>query len=847
MSFLSVKSRITLGLVSMMVSSMLLAIYFGVGPDARRATIEGREALCESIALNSSVLISRGDIVSMEGVLKALVARNSNLLSAGVRRSDGTMHMEIGEHAAHWIAGSEYSTDSQVQIPLRNGNKAWGNVELRFRPLQDHSLLGYVNHPWMRFVGMLAFVSFVGFYYYLGRVLKQLDPSNAIPKRVRAALDTLAEGLLVTDKRGRVVLANEAFAKWVGKDADKLIGQDSEQFDWRAESGSDKARDFPWAKAIHDGVAQPQHYLRLADKDGRLLTLVANSSPVLGQDGRYRGVLTSFEDITELQQNRVELSEARDLADAANRAKSDFLARMSHEIRTPMNAILGFTEILQRGLAKNERQRTDYLQTIQSSGEHLLTLINDILDLSKIESGKMELELDRHAPMDIVAQALSIFQLKAKEKGLELSCQTGTWLPETVLVDAVRLRQVVINLVGNAVKFTERGGVRVEAGMIEGSRPMLRIDVIDTGIGISAEAIEKIFDPFSQEDSSITRRFGGTGLGLSICRQLAELMGGSVTARSVQGEGSTFTITVDPGSLEGIPKLSPQELERRSKAAVAKQQSEIRLPACRVLVVDDGAANRQLVTVYLERAGASVTSAANGLEACELVAKQHYDVVIMDVHMPVMDGAEATRHMRASGLKIPIIALTGNVMKDDEESCRAAGYSGFLAKPIRMNDLLVCVASGLGRACPTDPRPVDPVDEIHTTISEMNESLSERLTRDGTEEDRGIHSNLSVADEEIRGIVQEFVLHLRKRIGTLEEAYRQRDFHEVEELAHWLKGAGGSLGFPQFTQPARRLETAARAEDEDGMSEELKLIRRITDRVRAPNESAAALASISQR
>ncbi len=647
---------------------------------------------------------------------------------------------------------------------------------------------------------------------------------------------------MVTDKRGRVVLANEAFAKWVGKDPDKLIGQDSERFDWRAEVGTEKAKDFPWARAIQDGVAQPQFYLRLADKDGRMLTLVANSSPVLGHDGKYRGVLTSFEDITELQQNRVELSEARDLADAANRAKSDFLAHMSHEIRTPMNAILGFTEILQRGLAKDEKQRSDYLQTIQSSGQHLLTLINDILDLSKIESGKMELELDRHAPMDIVSQALSIFELKASEKGLSLSCKAKTWLPETVLVDAVRLRQVVINLVGNAIKFTERGSVRIEAGMVDGTKPMLRIDIIDSGIGISAQAIEKIFDPFSQEDSSITRRFGGTGLGLSICRQLAELMGGNVTATSTQGKGSTFTITIDPGSLTGIAKISPQELERRSKAASVQQDSEIRLPPCRVLVVDDGAANRQLVTVYLERAGAVVTSATNGLEACESVAKQEFDAVVMDVHMPVMDGVQATRRMRASGTTIPIIALTGNVMKDDEASCRAAGYTGFLAKPIRMNDLLSTVARLLGKPHAASFEDIDPIESIHDTLLDLNETLSRQLESDVTDDQTLIDSNLPLDDIEIRTIVQDFVLHLRNRILILEAACENRDFHEVEEMAHWLKGAGGSLGFPQFTKPARDLENAARANQSGEMLEQIRAIRKLTNRVRSPNESPLVVA-----
>ena len=860
MNFLSVKSRITLGLVSMLVSMMMLAIFLGIGPDSHQATTKGRASLCESIALNFSILVQRGDISSTEGILKALVERNDELLSAGIRRANGTMLFVTGDHNENWVAKTGYSTETQVQVPIRNADSLWGNVELRFRPIQQEGIVGYLKTPWVQYTSLVCVLSFFAFYFYLGRVLKQLDPSNAIPKRVRAALDTLAEGLLVTDKKGRVVLANESFARWVGKDAEKLMGQDASGFSWFVDSSENTDKRFPWTRAIEDALAQAQVYLQLTDKDNRVLTLVANSSPVLGQDGKYRGVLTSFEDITELQQHKVELSEAKDVADAANRAKSDFLARMSHEIRTPMNAILGFTEILQNGLANNENQRQDYLQTIQNSGEHLLTLINDILDLSKIESGKMDLELASNSPQEIISQALSIFQLKAEEKGVELSYHAKTWLPETILTDSVRLRQVIINLVGNALKFTEKGSVQIHSRMTEGPHPLLAIDIVDTGIGVSPEGLSKIFEPFSQEDTSITRRFGGTGLGLSICLFLAEKMGGSVTATSVKDEGSVFTVTIDPGPLDKIRRIQPTEIESERRVNSERRES-IRLRPCHILVVDDGAANRQLVTVYLERAGAKVTCAENGKVALDTIAKSSFDLVLMDVHMPVMDGLCAARQMRANGLTLPIIALTGNVMKDDENSCRAAGYSGFLTKPISMQRLLTAVAKAIGEikslevekivlGHPSNDRNNDRLstsvatgqaslsNDESTLLSEVHQSIMQISAF--TEDPSIIVSDLPTEDEEICGIVQDFVVHLRLRIELIEQTVMHEDFKELEELAHWLKGAAGSLGFRPFTIPARDLETAAAARNGSVAREQVLKIRSLLNRVRGPRESQLA-------
>lgn len=864
MKLLTVNHRITLGLISLLASTILVAVFSGFGPDARHATMQGRAALCESIAINASILLSRQDLKRMDTILTAIVARNHDILSAGIRRADGSMHLEIGDHA-QWNPATRYSTESHVQVPLHSGDGLWGTVELRFRPLRQPGLMAALRSPWSKHVALVCGVCFVLFSIYLGKVLKQLDPSKAIPKRVRTALDTLAEGLLVTDKRGRVVLANEAFARWTGKAADDLIGYDADAFDW-APAHESIVDDFhPWTRALEESTAQSNLMLRLTDKNQRMLTLVANASPVLGHDGVYRGVLTSFEDVTELEQHKVELSNAKDAADAANQAKSDFLARMSHEIRTPMNAILGYTELLQRRMAHSEPQRQEFLKIIQGSGEHLLTLINDILDLSKIESGRMDLELARYSPAELISQAVSIFQLKAEEKGISLTLEHATPLPETILTDAVRLRQIIINLVGNAIKFTERGSVRVVVGMLPASKPTLKIDVIDTGIGIAPGAMDRIFDPFSQEDTSITRRFGGTGLGLAICRFLAEKMGGAVTATSQSGHGSTFSITVDPGPLDRV-KMVPAGEPRQAQASSDEDAQFRRLPPARILVVDDAQANRELADLFLKRAGANVMQAENGQIALEMVQAQTFDLILMDVHMPVMDGLTATRQLRASGYTMPIVALTGNALEDDRSTCKAAGFTGFLAKPIRMSSLLDTVAQALTGAsnwaaegdlpktmARSEPQavghsPQPPAaqavtetalcEQVHESVNRLRGELRGRC--DASQDTAPIHSSLPTDDPELHEIVTAFVERLKSQTMAMEQALQAEKFKELEELAHWLKGAGGSLGFDQFTAPARLLESCAKSGDQAGMARELRLIVQLVARVQPPAAVAIA-------
>ena len=532
--------------------------------------------------------------------------------------------------------------------------------------------------------------------------------------------------------------------------------------------------------------------------------------------------MTSFEDITTLEHHKVELSKAKDAADEANKAKSDFLARMSHEIRTPMNAILGYTDVLRRGMVDTEMQRDEHLLTIHQSGEHLLALINDILDLSKIEAGKMEVEVGDVSVLNLVGHVLSVLKIKADEKSIYLRPEFATALPRVVRTDAVRLRQSLINLLGNAIKFTERGGVRLVARMTKGKRPKLAFDVVDTGIGMTPEAMKKIFDPFSQADASITRRFGGTGLGLSISVQIAERLGGKLSVASEVGRGSIFTLMIDPGDVSGTDFVAPENIDVDSlldaEETADDRQTQLRLPDSKILVVDDGESNRRLVSLYLKRAGVEVVEAENGAEAVEMSKQFDFDVILMDMHMPVMDGFEATRCLRSMGFTRDIIALTADVMQDDERKCREAGCSGFLTKPISLNRLMSALVSSLGQGESEEEQ----LSEIQTEIESLQDEVSAFSP---------IVSSLPTEDPDFHEIVVIFVGRLQTRLSEMATAAAGQDFPQLAELGHWLKGAAGTVGFEQFTAPAAAMESAAKSQQIDGVRQSLEEINDIAARI----------------
>ena len=423
-----------------------------------------------------------------------------------------------------------------------------------------------------------------------------------------------------------------------------------------------------------DGVSS----VRLVPRGPREVQVLAESLSTLVQS-----LLESRSDLEEKVRKRtLELEQA-------SRAKNEFLANMSHEIRTPMTAILGYAELcLAADTSEDERKR--YSQVIFTNGEHLLGVINDILDVAKIEAGRMTVEPTLCSPFDVVSEVVGLMEIPAKERGLDLIVRNEGQIPEVVRTDPTRLRQILINLVGNAIKFTDEGEVTLAFRMerVEGGPETLVFEVHDTGVGMSSDQIERVFQPFIQADSSTTRRYGGTGLGLAISRTLARMLGGDIVCESEPGKGSIFRVTIAPGPLDGVRRLGRFPAASQGSRAIARAPLA-RSPGLRgrVLLAEDVAVNRRLISLILERAGVSVEPAENGRMAQEkaraaLDAGEPYDIVFMDIQMPEMDGYEATRRLREGGYGNPIVALTSHSMPEERERCLQAGCDDYMTKPI---------------------------------------------------------------------------------------------------------------------------------------------------------------------
>jgi two-component system, sensor histidine kinase len=523
------------------------------------------------------------------------------------------------------------------------------------------------------------------------------------------------------------------------------------------------------------------------------------------------------ENLTELVRARTsELERKTKEAMEASVAKSNFLANMSHEIRTPLNAIMGYTDLLRRGWSDSPEERDEMLKTVHASGRHLLTVINDILDLSKIESGHVDIDLQPQSPHAILSDVVSLMRVQFREKNLTLDYNWEGLVPQVIVTDGPRLRQILINLLGNAKKFTPTGGVRLISRVVPNRKlPQLVIDVIDSGVGIPVNKQNQIFEPFMQADTSTTRRFGGTGLGLSISRRLARLMGGDLTVESSPGVGSDFRLSIATGDLANVEFVPLSAVSDVIVSQSTRQQATNDLPqltGLRVLLVDDGDSNRKLISLILKRAGAVLTEASNGKQACDIaLGGKTFDVVLLDMQMPIMDGYTAARTMRASGLKSPIVALTAHAMKEDRDKCMDAGCSDYLAKPVSAEELI-----------------------------EKMKTLYARLSNTGTTAveipviDNPIRSTLPVDDPEFAAIVIDFIIALRREVKRLAVAIHNRDPVETLAASHWIKGAAGTAGFGCFTTPAVQITTAVRSNDWSDVDRLVMTMQEFLKRIEAP-------------
>lgn len=404
------------------------------------------------------------------------------------------------------------------------------------------------------------------------------------------------------------------------------------------------------------------------------------------------------------QSFRSQIDAALEQARSASVAKGDFLANMSHEIRTPMTAILGYLELLQHREVRTDHERADEsIQTIRRNADHLMEIIDDILDVSKIEAGRFSVELISVNPVDELRRVTGLMHERAMEAGLALKVRFETPVPESILCDPTRLRQILLNLTGNALKFTHEGAVRIAVSCDPESESM-DFAITDTGIGMSEQqlAVIREFDAFSQADSSTARQYGGTGLGLRISNELAQLLGGDIRVQSTQGAGSTFRVRIGTGSLRGVRMIEPGEIEADQGGAIADHvsQDSVRLDGVRIMLVEDGKDNQRLIAFHLRKAGSDVEIVENGREAIDHLRERDRcpDLVLMDMQMPELDGYAATAELRRRGFTVPIIALTAHAMPTDRQRCLDAGCDDYLTKPLNRDDLIECCAAWRRRA-----------------------------------------------------------------------------------------------------------------------------------------------------
>jgi PAS domain S-box-containing protein len=607
--------------------------------------------------------------------------------------------------------------------------------------------------------------------------------------RYRRLFETAHDGILILDAgTAKVLDVNRFMVDLLGYTREYFLGKELWQIGVFKDAECSKA-----AMAMLQKLGRIRYEdLPLEHKDGRHIPVEFVSN--VYREGRLAVIQCNIRDITQRKQVEHELARAKEDAEAANRSKSEFLANMSHEIRTPMSAILGFADMLMHN-NQEETGRVECIQIIQRNALHLLELINEILDLSKIEALQMKVELIACNIPELLSEIISLMRPRALEKGLGFAVAFEGPIPRCIQTDQMRLRQIIVNLLGNAIKFTNTGKIdlRISDEGAGSGTIVLRVSVIDSGIGMTAEQLARLFRPFTQGDTSITRKFGGTGLGLTISRRLAELLNGTIAVTSETGIGSTFTLKIDGGPSAGV-----EILENLTEATLPIQTNgtvhhDIVLSG-RILLVEDGRDNQRLLRMQLRDAGAVVFSAEDGKIAIDMAKTQPFDLILMDMQMPVMDGYAATAELRRRGVKTPIIALTAYAMAEDRAKCIAAGCDDYLSKPVNEETLLKTVNHHLGN----DPSPA-PDDS-------GGGGAARSQPPPHADNDRGTIKSSLAHEPRMQAIIVEYVDGLPGEVHKMVDFLERNDLSALQKVVHQLRGASGGYGFDPVTDVATRAE-----------------------------------------
>jgi PAS domain S-box-containing protein len=592
----------------------------------------------------------------------------------------------------------------------------------------------------------------------------------------RSLIEANIDAIMTTDPVGIITDVNKQMESLTGCTRDELIGAPFKSY------FTDPERAEAAIKLVLSEKKVTDYELTARARDGKKTVVSYNATTFYDRGRTLQGVFAAARDVTERKRVEEELRQAKAAAESASRTKSDFLASMSHEIRTPLHAIMGIADLLAKTSLSQEQNK--YVQTFRRAGDNLLNLTNDILDLSKVEASQLELEQTGFSLNDLLEKVTEMVVVRAEEKKLALVCEIAPNVPTDLVGDPTRLRQVLLNLLGNAIKFTEFGTVslRVTRDGDSSVPTALRFTISDTGIGIPDEKLGRVFERFSQADSSTTRRFGGSGLGLTICKRLVELMGGRIWVESEIGEGSVFSFAV--------PFEIWADATRRAAEAV-RTGPELPLPALRILLAEDSADNCMITVAYLEDTPYRVDIAETGAIACEMFSIGDYDLVLMDRQMPVMDGLTATRTIRAweqanGRPPTPIIALTASALKGDREKCLAAGCTGFLTKPIRQEVLLQAIRER----------------SIGAPSTSKEESIQNQQV-------------VLPANRKLAARVPVFLQNRRNDVSAMLDALARDDLTTVKRLGHNMRGTGTSYGFKSITDIGAAIEQAAGNSDAD--------------------------------